>query len=54
MVSFFMVSGRLTLWSLKYSPQALQTGSPAGLRRHKDVWVVLQLEQDSPALLEAL
>lgn len=48
MVSFFIVIGRLTECSLKYKPQALQTGSPAALRRHSEVVLVWQLEQFSP------
>ncbi|KNC21541.1 hypothetical protein FF38_05358 [Lucilia cuprina] len=37
MPSFFMESGRFMLCSLKYRPQALQTGFPSLLRRHKTV-----------------
>lgn len=46
--------GRLTPCNLKYSPQALQTGSPPAFRLHKLVFVVLQLEQIRPLRREAL
>lgn len=54
MPSFRMASGRLTPCSLWYSPQALQTGSPSALRRHKVVVVVPQLVQHRPKRLVAL
>lgn len=49
-----MASGRLTRCSLKYSPQALQTGSPSFVRRHSDVCDVWQFEQANPTRLLAL
>jgi hypothetical protein len=49
-----MASGRLTPCSLWYSPQALQTGSPSALRRHRVVVVVPQLVQHNPNRLVAL
>lgn len=48
MLSFFMANGRLTPWSLKYNPQALQTVSPWLLRRHSEVVVVEQLAHRRP------
>lgn len=48
MPSFFMLCGRLTLCSLKYNPQALQTGSPWLFRRHSVVVLVLQFAQITP------
>ncbi len=52
--SFRMANGRLTPCNLWYNPQALQTGSPSALRRHRVVVVVPQLVQHNPNRLVAL
>lgn len=43
MTSVLSDSGRTTPWSFKNSPQALHSGWPSGLRRHKGVVCVKQL-----------
>lgn len=48
MPSLRMLMGRFTPCNLKYSPQALHTGSPSLLRRHSVVVRVPQLVQHSP------
>lgn len=53
MLSFFMAKGLLTPCSLKYKPQALQTGSPTEFRLHSDVVLVWQFVQVNPTRLEA-
>jgi len=53
-VSFFIVSGRLTLWSLKYRPHALHTFSPLWFLRHKEVLTVPQLAHWVPSRRLAL
>lgn len=45
MTALFMVTGRWTLCSLKYSPQALQMVLPLLSRRQSGVVVVRQLAQ---------
>jgi len=54
MPSFRIASGRLMPCNLKYSPQALQTGSPSLLRRHNVVVRVPQLVQHKPKRLVAV
>jgi hypothetical protein len=49
-----MASGRLIPCNLKYSPQALQTGSPSLLRRHSVVVRVPQFVQHKPKRLVAV
>ena len=44
----------LTWWSLKYRPQALQTGSPLSFLLHKVVVFVLQFAHDKPVRRFAL
>ena len=48
MPSLRMASGLFTPCNLKYKPQALHTGSPSLLRRHKVVVRVPQLVQHKP------
>jgi hypothetical protein len=48
MPSLRIANGLFTPCSLKYSPQALHTGSPSLLRRHNVVVLVPQLVQHKP------
>ena len=54
MPSFLMAKGRFTPCSLKYNPQALQTGSPSLFRRHSVVVRVPQFVQQRPNLRVAV